>query len=829
MTNLMFDLKHALRSLIKSPGLLANAVLLLALGIGATTAIFSVVNRVLLDPLPYREPERLVMMWGELAARNVMHFPDAPANVHDYHEQSQLFEGIGGLFTFGQPFVRDGAEPRQLTTGVVTWNFLSVLGVEPLLGRRFASEDGAFNASEVPPETPFPANTFVPPRVAMLSYGLWQREFGGDQAALGKIVDLGGDPVEIIGVLPPEFRLHLPPVAGIASDIEIWTPLRVDHATSPRNNVFLQVVGRMREGVTVAQAQQDIDAIVERLLATDAGLRTAGFRKWVQPYTSELTADVRGTIWALLGAAFFVLLIACANVANLLLVRAAGRMRELSIRSALGAGRRRLIRQLLLETSVLALAGAAAGMLLAFGGLRLILRSAPENIARLDMVGIDLRVLLFTAVVAVLTTLFAGLVPAVHGSRLRVVDQLKERTGTAGTPGGARLRTGLVVGEVALSFVLLIGTALMIRSFVELHRIDPGFNVERLLTFELNLPFTRYRDAESRSRFHAEFQERLSGLPGVVAVSGVTPLPLAGEPFNGRYTSAPVADESSEFGQAQYRLVLPGYFETMQTELRAGRYLTRDDDVNARPYIVVDETLAQKAWPGEVAIGKQLWARVSQEMEAFEVVGVVRRQAEASLHEVPRETIYFPNGAAGDFGGINDWVVRTEVEPFSIVPLVERELAVLDSRLPLAKVRLMGDYISDSMARTRFALQLIGAFGAAALVIAAVGLYAVIYYAVRQRRAEIGVRMSFGAQGGDIFRLFLRYGIALATVGLAIGFVAAAALSRGIGGLLVGVTPHDLPTYLAAALFFVLIAVAASFVPAWRAASIEPMRVLREE
>ncbi|MGH8167495.1 MAG: FtsX-like permease family protein, partial [Woeseiaceae bacterium] len=336
-------------------------------------------------------------------------------------------------------------------------------------------------------------------------------------------------------------------------------------------------------------------------------------------------------------------------------------------------------------------------------------------------------------------------------------------------------------------------------------------------------------DPESRARFYTGFQERLSALPGVRAASGVTPLPLAGEPFNGRYSAADSVDQDSEFGQAQYRLVLPGYFEAMQAELLAGRFLTRDDDVNARPYVVVDDTMAQRAWPGANPIGERLWVRLTQEMTSLEVVGVVRHQAQDNLHEVPRETIYFPNGIAGTFGGINDWVLRTEVEPLSVVPLVKRELAALDPRLPLAKVRPMSDYVSDAMSRTRFALQLMGAFGAAALVIAAIGLYAVIHYVVRQRRAEIGVRMSFGAERGDIFNLFLRYGIALAGAGLAIGVAAALAVSRSIRGLLVGVTPNDWPTYLAAALFFVLIALAASFVPAWRAASVEPMRVLREE
>ena len=828
MTNLMFDLKHASRSLLRSPGLFANAVLLLALGIGATTAIFSVVNRVLLEPLPYPEPDRLVMMWGELSARNVTHFPESPGNLNDYREQAQLFEDIGGVFTFGQPFVRDGVEPRQLTAGIVTWNFLSMLGVETLLGRPFEARDGAFNASEVPDDAEFPATAFLPPRTVLISYGVWQREFGGDPAAVGRIVELGGNPVEIVGVMPQGFRLHMPPAAGVASVVDIWAPSRVDLATAPRNNMFLQAVGRLQKGVTIPQAQEEINAITARVMEKEPGLRTAGLRKWVKPYDAELTSDVSGTIWTLMGAALLVLLIACANVANLLLVRAAGRMRQFSIRSALGAGRGRLIRQMLLEAGVLALSGAIVGTLLAFAGLRFLLDSAPENIARLDMVGIDLNVLMFAMLVAVTTTLLAGIAPAVQGSRLGSSDQLKERAAPSGSPGGRRLRNSLVVGEVALSFVLLIGTGLMIRSFVVLYHADPGFNAGGLLTFELNLPFGRYPDAESQNRFFLEFQDRLEVLPGVRAVSGVTPLPLSGEPFHGRYTSDDAPDEDSEFGQAHYRLILPGYFETTQTELLAGRYLSRDDDVNARPYVVVDETLAQKSWPGEDAVGKQVWVRLAQEITPYEVAGVVRHQVQESLHEAPREVIYFANGAVGAFGGINDWVIRTDVEPLSIVPQVKRVLAAMDAGLPLAKVRPMRDYLADSMARTRFALQLIAVFGVAALAIAAIGLYAVIHYAVQQRRAEVGVRMSFGARGEDIFRLFLHYGLLLALIGVSTGVLAAVALSRSISSLLVGVTAQDPPTYILAALLFVLIAAAASVVPAWRASRIEPMRVLRE-
>jgi putative ABC transport system permease protein len=830
MSTLAVQLRHAARSLARSPGLFVSATLLLALGIGATTAIYSVVSRVLLDPLPYEEPERLVMIWGELQARNVMHFPESPPNLEDMRRHAELFEDIGGVISFGNPWVRDGGEPRQLTSGIATWNFLSLLGVEPLLGRGFTPADGAFNASEVPPGTEFPNDLALPPRSTIISHRLWQQEFGGDAGAVGKIVEIGGAPVEIVGVLPPDFRLHMPAAAGVAADIDLWVPVRANLAAWPRNNVFLQLVGRLKEGVTVAQAQAEIDAIGERLADVEPTWRAAGTKKWVRPFEDELTADVGTALWALLGAASFVLLIACANVANLLLVRAAGKSRELSVRAALGAGRGALVRGMLLEAGVLAAAGAVVGTLLAMLGLEIILRSAPDNIARLDAAGIDPGILLFTTGVAALTTLLAGLLPALHGSRLRVAEQLKERTGTLGTTGAQRrLRTGLVIGEIALSFVLLVGTGLMVRSFVELGRTDPGFEPDGLLTFQLNLPLNRYQEAEDRNAFYKEFQERLAGLPGVVSVSGVTPLPLSGQPFNGRYSADATVDETSSFRQAQYRLVLPGYFETMGLDLVAGRTLTRDDDENARPYVVVDETLAQKAWPGLDPLGRRVWARLGQEMSQHEVVGVVRHEVQDSLHETPRETIYFPNRAAGGFAGINFWALRTAVAPSSLVPQVKAELAAMDPRVPLADVRPMRDYLADAMSRTRFALQLVGAFGVAALVIAAIGLYAVVHYAVRQRRAEIGVRMSFGAAGRDIFALFLRHGLALAASGLLLGGLAALGLSRGLGSFLVGVSAHDPLTYVAAAVLFALVALVASVLPSWRASRVQPMRVLREE
>jgi predicted permease len=822
------QLRIAMKSLSRSPALFATAVLLLALGIGATTALFSVVQGVLLAPLPYHQPERLVRIWSELAARNVAYFPESPTNLEDLHGQATQFEGIAGVATGGGTVRRPGGESRQVQNANMTWNFLGVLGVQPILGREFTAEDGAFSATDVPPGAQFPATAFAIPRVAMISHALWQAEFAGRADAIGQLLELDGASVEVVGVLPAGLRLHMGSAAGVAPDVDIWLPLRVDFAAAPRNNVFLHLVGRLRPGVTVRQGRAEIEAIAERIYAENPVMRAAGARMWLMPYGDEMVADVRGTIWALLGAAAFVLLIACANVANLLLVRAAGRAREFAVRAALGAGRGRLLRQMLLESAVLAALGVVGGVLLAWGVLALVLDAAPANIARLDAVGINFSVLAFACGIALVATLLAGLAPALQASRLAVAGALRDRSG-GGLAGSNRLRRGLVAGEIALSFVLLVGAGLMVRSFIELHRTDPGFDAADLLTFQVNLPFQRYPEFEQRRQFFYEFQDRLAALPGVADVAAATPLPLTGQAFNGRYATVQPAAEDTAYRQANYRLVLPGYFETMRTPLLAGRHLTRDDEINARPVAMVDDVLAAISWPGEDPIGKQVWVRLNApEPVPLEVVGVIRRQMQENLHQAPRETIYFTAGSTGLFG-VNAWVLRSTVVPAALLPLVRAELAALDADLPLVQAQSMQTFVTGAMARTRFALQLIGAFGVAALVIAAVGLYAAIHFLVRQRRAEIGVRMSFGARPADIFRQFLRHGLGLAAVGIGIGLVGAFALSRTLSSLLVNIAPTDPATFAMIAITFLVIALAASAIPAMRAARVNPMTVLRDE
>lgn len=816
------------RSLLRAPGLFATAVLLLAVGIGATTALFSVVNTVLLTPLPYKEPDRLVRLWTELTARGIPHFPESPANLEDFRQGASLFDDIAGVVTGNATIRYQGGAPRFVQTANVTWNFLSVLGAEPALGRPLDEVDGRFSAGDVPPAAVFPGTAFAAPRVALISHGLWQSEFGGRVDVIGRQFDIDGVRVEIVGVMPDEFRLYMDPAAGVAPDIDVWTPARVDLAAAPRNNVFFNMIGRLRDGVRIEQAEAEITAVANRIYDANPVMKAAGSVKRLAPYVSEMTADVRPSIWALLGAAVFVMLIACANVANLLLVRASARSREFAVRSALGAGRGRLVRQMLGESLLLAALGALGGLLIAGLGLSLLLDNAPVNIVRLDTVELDVSVLAFVTVAAVLASVLAGLFPALQGSRLVMAGALRERS-NGGLRGSRGLRSILVSTEIALSFVLLIGAGLMLRSFMALQQTELGFDPDRMMTFQINLPALDYPEFEQRRQFYYTLQERIERLPGVEAVAAATPLPLSGAPFHGRYATEQPQGENTAYRQANYRVILPGYFEAMRTPLLAGRHLTRDDEINQRPHVVVDDVLAQRSWPGQDPIGRQVWLRLNQpEPVPLEVVGVVRRQLQDNLHETPRESVYFTAGSGGQFG-VNAWLVRLSAAQDVVLASIRKELEAMDSSLPLVQVQTMSAFVDGAKARTRFALQLIGAFGAAALFIAAIGLYAAIHHLVRLRRAEIGVRMSFGARRVDVFRLFVGHGMALAGIGIAIGLVAAWMLSGLISGFLVNVAPTDPLTFALIAVLFLLITALASAVPALCATRVNPMVVLRDE
>lgn len=822
MESLLKDVFHAVRSFLRTPGYTAVLVGTIAIGIGANSAIFSVVQAVLMDPLPYESPDELVIVWSEMRNRNVRHFPHSAPNLRDYRD-ARSFEELAGYFGFSQSLTGEGIEAELVDVGFVTNNFLPMLGVRPMMGR-------GFEAADATPFNPFASPGASPPTQAVvLSYGFWQRRFGGDPNVLGRTLQLGGGPAEVVGVMPEGFEWMLPPTAKMPTDVDLWTSARLDYDNAPRANVFLMVIGRLNDGVTVAAAQAEMDGIAARVREQVQIFATAGFALRVEPLQTDLTRHVRPTLVALLGAVGFVLLIGCANVANLLMVRATSRWRELSIRAALGGSRGRLVRQLLIESLVLSVGGGVIGLMLAQAGINLLVALGPADLPRLHAVGLNGTVLAFTIGLVVVAALLFGALPAWQSARTNLTDALRGRSSNAMTRAQTRLRGGMVVFEVALSLVLLIGAGLMVRSFVALTQVDPGFDDENVLTFNVSLPAIKYPQAEQRATFQTTLAERLRSLPGVERVSAATPLPLSGQAVNGRYGTEAALEDDRNFLQADYRMVLAGYFETMGTPILEGRGFTVADNNDSVPNVVVDEVLAGKTWPGESAVGKRLLVRITgTEAEWVNVIGVARHQRHASLAEQGSETVYFTDRYVGSLGSLT-WVLKTANDPLGVVNAVRTELAAMDPDIPLADVRTMSSIVKDARKTTQFSLVLIAVFAASALILAAVGLYGVLSYVVKQRTGEIGIRMAFGAETGRILKLVVGQGMTLALIGVGVGVVAAFGLTRVMSSMLVGVTPRDPLTFVGIPLVFVSVAFASCFVPALRAAQVDPLDALREE
>jgi predicted permease len=825
------DFRFALRSLRKSPAFALTAIVTIALGIGASTAIFSVVNAVLLRPLPYSDQARLVTIWGDLTARNVTDFPMPPGDLYDLRQQGTLFEQTGAIVTFRGSVRGDDGESELVPAAGVTTNFFRVLGAQVVMGRDFQESDGT--PQPQPPQgaqgQPAPAGPQPPPlpTYAILSHSFWQRRYGGDPSIVGKRVQFGNQSAEIVGVLEPRFEVLFPSSVNIERRPDIYTALRVDLESGSRVNVFLRVVGRLKPGVTVDQAQTQVNTLVSDLRRRFPIKETAGLRWRVEPMHADLTAEVRPTIVALMGAVIFVLLIACANVANLLLVRASVRERELAVRSALGGSRAQLLRQMLVESLALAGLGAVLGLGLAWGGIRLLLGIGPDNLPRLDYVAIDPMVLGFTALAALLAAVFFGLLPAVRASRVDVADILRTGGRNAGLAGGKLLRSAVVAAEVALAFVLLVGSGLMIRSFIAIHRADPGYDPRGVFTFFL--PNLARPAPEARAAFIQQLTERLSGLPGVTDVTAVGPLPLDGQASNVRWGPEAAATDPTLFQQANLHVVQPGYFEAMRTRLIAGRTFTAADNVPGQHLMVVDIRLAEKAFPGQSAVGKRILARTGgPEAEPFEIIGVVGHQRHETLAADGRETVFLPDGFF-QFGATGRWVVRTTGDPAQLAQPVRAVLREVDRTLAVTDLQPMQALVDRARGPTRFALVLIGIFAGIAVLLAAVGLYGVLSTTVRQRTAEIGVRMAFGAERGMILRLIVGQGLKLSLIGVGLGVVAALGLTRMMNSMLVGVGATDPATFGAMILLFLFMAVVACWIPARRAASLDPNSALRDE
>jgi putative ABC transport system permease protein len=830
MSTLLSDIGYAVRMFAKKPAFAVTAVLTLALGIGAASAIFSVVNAVLLRPLPYEEPGRLVHIANDMRARNVEDFPWPPADFHDLRTTQTAFSGVAALVTGRQVFVTPGrADVEQVSTGGATPNLFRVLGARVALGSDFTDADGTPPPPPQPGPQGQPASQAAPPPPprTILSYQFWQRRFGGDPQIVGTVVRLGDQPFEVIGVLEPGFELLYPPELNVEAVPDVWTPLQVDFAAGSRINVFLRVVGRLKDGMTVDAAQREVDALAAELRSRFPIKNTAGLAFRIEPMHEDLVRDVRPVILALMGAVTFVLLIACANVANLLLVRAAARERELAVRAALGSSRGRIVRQLLTESLLLAVAGIVLGLGLAWAGVRILLTLGPENLPRLDHVSVDPTVVTFAAAAGLLSVIVFGLVPAVRASRPDVMDLLRRSGRTGGLASGNWLRSAVVTAEVALSFVLLVGSGLMIRSFIELQRAEPGYDSGGVLTF--STPNLRLPDPAAREAFMRNMRERLKAMPGVIDATAANPLPLDGRTANARYGTEEALADPAKFGQATTHVVLPGYFAAMRTRIIEGREYTEADNRPDSRFLIVDRVLAQKAFPGQSAVGKTLVARINtQEPQRYEVIGVVDHQRHTSLARDGREAMFVADGYF-NHGPANRWAVRVAGDPMSIAGQVRSLVTELNPRTGAIEVQPMSAYVADAQAQTKFALVLIGIFAGVALLLAAVGLYSVLSTTVRQRTAEIGVRMAFGAGHGSIFRMMVVQGLRLSALGVGLGLFAAFLMTGAMQSMLIGVAPTDPATFGAMAAGFLVVAAIACGLPALRASRLDPMVALREE
>lgn len=806
METLLQDIRYSLRMLRKSPSFTAVAVIALALGIGATSAIFSVVQAVLLKPLPFKEPSGLVRIWGKFEADGIPKNWISEPELLDLNEQSQSFEDIAAYQSGGANLTGTG-DPVRVNTGSVNASFFSILGIEPWQGRTFTQDEDQ------------PGH-----RVALISDALWRSRFGGDSSLIGQTIGLSGENYVVIGIMPPGF--HFP------DQSDLWRPLAIDKAKPDnRGSHGLEVVARLKPGVTHQQAQLDLTNISDTLTQRyPRNYSTGGFGLYEVSMLDEIVGNIRPALYVLLGAVGFVLLIACANVANLLLARAAAREKEVAIRAALGARRGRLIRQLLTESIVLATIGTAVGLALAYLGVKLFALFGPRDIPRIDEIGLDARVVGFSVLVAVMTGIAFGLAPALQISNPALHDSLKE--GARGsTAARQRLRAGLVVAEVAIALVLLIGAGLMIKSFQRLLRIDMGFRTEQTLTMRLTIPSSTYKDNSQVISFYRQLLDRVKGLPGVEAAAAISQLPLSGSYASGttRVERADKEDglKSSQgfpYIEADRRQVSPDYFKTLGIALKSGRLLTEADNETAPPVAVVDEAFEKRFWPDTGAVGKRFVYRFNNgtNIQWGQVVGVVSHVRHYGIDEVKqfglaqegREEFYQPY--AQNPSNRMYLAIKTSVDPLSLTNAVRGEVLSLDPSQPIYDIKTMDQLASTSLAQRQLNMVLFASFSGIALILAAVGIYGVMSYSVTQRTHEIGIRMALGARQRNVLGLVVRQGMMLAITGVVVGLGAAIGLTRLMSSLLFGVSATDPLTFAAIAVTLTIVALAACLVPARR-------------
>jgi putative ABC transport system permease protein len=830
---MLTDFAYAFRTLRKSPIFTITVVITIALAIGASTAIFSVTNGVLLRKLPYKDPEQLVLVRGDLQKRNVKDFPLSNADFLDLRNGAKnSFADFGAVNTFRFTLPGLDGTPERVRAAAVSTNFFQMMGGSIIAGRDFQDSDGTPQAP--PPAAPTgnapPAQAPPPlPNMVILSNEYFQKRFGGDRSIVGKTLPVSaafGPPPIIVGVLAPGFELLFPPKANLEQFPSVWLAARIPYDVENRNNVQWRVLGRLKPGASMNQAQAEAETIAQKIRDENTISKTAGQFFQLVPMKQHLVDEVRPTILALMGAVIFLLLIACANVANLMLVRAASRERELAVRAALGAGWWQLVRQTLAEALVLAALGTIIGVGLAYLGIRQLLWIAPENLPRLNAIGIDFQVLAFSVLAGLLSAVLFGVIPALRTAKPNLMDTLRA-AGRTGTLGAAGLRNAVVVVEVALAFVLLIGSGLMFRTFMNIQRVNLGFEPRGLLTFQLlgNVGTT----PQERDNFKRQLREQLDAIPSVSSVTASNPLPLAGGFSPVRWGKEEALQDPTKFQAADLQIVLPGYFEAMGTTLLAGRTFTQEDSTPDRNMLIVDQALAAKAFPNESAVGKKILFRVrTPEAQWGEIIGVVAHQRNTSLIEPGREQLYVTDGYL-NHGPASWWALRTDGDPAAIAGSVREVVRRQGKETFINQLQPMDSLVTAAQAQTRFSLLLIGVFSTIAALLAGVGLYGVLATLVRQRTAEIGVRMALGAAPSRIFRLMVGKGLYLSAIGIVIGLIAAFALTRVLASMLVEVKPTDPVTFLSVAVLFLFIAVMASWLPAHRAAGLDPTTALRNE
>jgi putative ABC transport system permease protein len=800
MSGFVHDLRLAFRGIARRPGFAAAAILTLGLGIGVNSALFSVVDGVLLRPLPYGSPETLVMVWTtseeDEAARGGVSGPDFA----DWREGSRALSGIS-VFDDKSMILTGGGTPDQVFGTTASGNFFEVLDAPAALGRTFRPADEDEGDA----------------RVVVISDGLWQRRFGGDPGVVGGTLGIDDSPYVVLGIMPPEFRDPLNPL------VDLWTPLGFDPRVVPRGVHWLTAIGRVAPDATLAQARQEMDAIAQRLAGeypnTNAGQGVA-----LVPIHEDLVADVRPTLMILWGAVGLVLLIACTNVAILLLVDASARMKESAVSVALGANLRTLIRQMLLKGALLGVLGSGLGVLLAFAGVRLLLALEESGLPRTDAVRIDGRVLGFTLVLGVLTGVLAAAAPALRLWRRGLSQVLKEAGGRAGR--SERAHGALVIAETALALILLIGAGLLLRSFWTLQQVDPGFQPSNVLTAEIALSEARYPEPAQQAAFIEEVLDRVAALPGVDQVSAVSHVPLRGENVTSIFLPGQPVDPDQQPPTANFRIVAGDYFSTLRIPLRRGRAFDQRDHPDGEEVVLIDEAMAERFWPGRNPVGEQVGFR-GPDGPWLTVVGVVGDVRMSGFIEESTGTVYAPFTQRPRRS--MTLALRTGSDPLALADSVRQAVWQLDADQPVHDVRTMDEYVYDSLARPRFNATVLSLFAGVSLVLAALGTYSVLAYSVAQRRHEIGIRIALGAHRGRLVSMVVGQAMRLVGVGLVVGLVGAVLLARLLSGLLYHVAPTDPLTYVAICAVLLLTALAATLLPSQRATAVDPLTALRTE